>query len=559
MKWLMVAIVVMALALPAAASAANCDTAPAWTGTGPTTTVSAGQSIQTAVNNTSAGGTVIVANGSYSSFSLTKNVRVMAQTRYGATVSSGPTQTAGWIDGFVITSGPVNADYSGDSVFTNNRILDGSGQMYHSWKPSGKLILWGNDVRDPDNDTDYGFQFYASNSAEICHNYLWGQFDQAVSFKEGDVNPTIGYNTLEGGEYAGFFIGQNGNSNGLGLVKCNPCSVHHNWIGKSGNGFRSVGPIRPWHFTGTINVHDNVVVGAQEGIEVNCGPGPIADRDGCGDGLIRLTNNAFAGRVDGSTPMLGCFLESYGSASTGTNGPLTVTADGMRCWDTQLKYAWNLPLTLTHTTTGSNPQISPLGPAPKFDPDLHLLGGTPPSGDTTPPSAVPNLKRNDVKTESDPGRIWFTWDPATDDVGVDHYREYRDGLLVDAAVSPSLANPGPGDYVGDGTLAPCSDHPVGIEAVDAAGNVGTRTTVTMKTNGCDTVPPETTLTVFPADATGFSWAFGSDDAGAHFECSWQGGAYQPCEPGYAFKVRAVDAAGNVDATPVVVTWGPATR
>ena len=159
--------------------------------------------------------------------------------------------------------------------------------------------------------------------------------------------------------------------------------------------------------------------------------------------------------------------ESYGSASTGTRGPLVVTADNTRCWDTGLKYAWNLPLTLTNTTTGSNPQTSPVGPNPKFDPDLSLLGGgTPPPGDTTAPTAPTNITRDAARTTT--STIWFTWTPSTDNVAVAHYNEYRDGTLVDSAVSPDKATAG--DWVG-GTLTACTNHTVGLEAVDSAGNV----------------------------------------------------------------------------------------
>jgi hypothetical protein len=484
--------------LPASAHAADCNTAPTWSGTG-TTTVASGGSIQSAINAAPTGGTVVVSDGSYSSFTLTKNVRVIAQNRYGATVPSIPSQTAGWVEGFVISNGPVQADYASDVVFINNRILDGSGQMFESWKPNGKLTIWGNDMRDPDNDTDYGIQTYASKNTEICHNYLWGQFDQTISIKEGDVNPSIGYNTIEGGEYAGIFVGQEAD-NGLGPTTCNPCSVHHNWVGRSGSGFRSVGAIRIWHERGTVDVHDNVVVGGESGVEVNCAGGSFTPRTGCPDGTIKLTNNAFAGKVDGTSRMLGCVIQTYGPGSTGTYGPLQITSTGLRCWDAPLTYHLEPPFTHTGTTTGSNPQTSPAGPAPKFDPDLHLLGGSTPPPNDAPPSAVTNLKRNDAKTEADTQHlIWFTWDPATDDVGIDHYREYRDGNLVDPNVSKALSNPGAGDSIGDGSLAVCSSHTAGLEAVDTAGNIGPRTTVTMKTGGCAPPPP-------PPPTSEFTWA-----------------------------------------------------
>ena len=124
---------------PAVSQAANCETAPEWTGTGPTTTVPAGGSINTAITNTpgddpntaatNEGGTVIVPNGAYAAFTVSKRVRVIAQNRYGAVVPNAR-QTAGWVEGFDFTNGPVNASGgTGESVFAHNRVWNGTGRV----------------------------------------------------------------------------------------------------------------------------------------------------------------------------------------------------------------------------------------------------------------------------------------------------------------------------------------------------------------------------------------------------------------------------------------------
>jgi hypothetical protein len=77
-----------------------------------------------------------------------------------------------------------------------------------------------------------------------------------------------------------------------------------------------------------------------------------------------------------------------------------------------------------------------------------------------------------------------------------------------------------------------------------------------------TPPPETAITAGPTGPTGDSspsFAFGSNESDASFECSLDGTGFTACsspqsyasvtESPHTFAVRAVDAAGNVDPTP----------
>jgi hypothetical protein len=85
----------------------------------------------------------------------------------------------------------------------------------------------------------------------------------------------------------------------------------------------------------------------------------------------------------------------------------------------------------------------------------------------------------------------------------------------------------------------------------------------------DRTPPETTITAGPANPSGASVTIGfqGSDVGVgvlRFECALDGGAFAVCTnpqilnnlaPGeHTFRVRAVDRAGNVDATPAIVVW-----
>jgi hypothetical protein len=86
----------------------------------------------------------------------------------------------------------------------------------------------------------------------------------------------------------------------------------------------------------------------------------------------------------------------------------------------------------------------------------------------------------------------------------------------------------------------------------------------------DTTAPDTTITSAPADPSSNSSAtfeFTGSDAGtgvASYECRLDGGAWGACASsyqltglstgGHTFEVRAIDSAGNVDATPATHNW-----
>lgn len=110
-------------------------------------------------------------------------------------------------------------------------------------------------------------------------------------------------------------------------------------------------------------------------------------------------------------------------------------------------------------------------------------------------------------------------------------------------------------------------HTFVVRARDAAGNVSA---VETHSWFADSAAPETTITAGPSGATWtepFTFEFsGADDATAtvRFECRLGAAAYAPCaspvshsfghEGAFLFSVRAVDAAGNRDATPATRSW-----
>lgn len=107
-------------------------------------------------------------------------------------------------------------------------------------------------------------------------------------------------------------------------------------------------------------------------------------------------------------------------------------------------------------------------------------------------------------------------------------------------------------------------HSLVVRSTDAAQNVAEiRFSWTQ-----DSVRPQTQLTSGPATSAPVNTARATltfaSEAGARFECSLDGGAWQPCASPvtygglangpHTFSVRAVDAAGNVDGTPITRSW-----
>jgi hypothetical protein len=103
-----------------------------------------------------------------------------------------------------------------------------------------------------------------------------------------------------------------------------------------------------------------------------------------------------------------------------------------------------------------------------------------------------------------------------------------------------------------------------VRARDQAGNVSAPASYTW---AIDTSPPDTTITGGPANSSTsgptVSFTF-SSEAGATFQCRMDSGSFSACtspftatgltDGSHTFHVRALDAAGNVDASPATRTW-----
>jgi hypothetical protein len=135
---------------------------------------------------------------------------------------------------------------------------------------------------------------------------------------------------------------------------------------------------------------------------------------------------------------------------------------------------------------------------------------------------------------------------------------------------------------GDPTEAlPDGQHTFGVRAIDVDGNVDqTPAQRSFSVDSDEPMPvpgpspgPETEITDGPDEGDLLvvptaSFEFSSDEPGAGFECTVDGGAFVACEPphtlegladgGHRFEVRAVDAEGVPDSTPAARGFGVAT-
>ena len=109
-------------------------------------------------------------------------------------------------------------------------------------------------------------------------------------------------------------------------------------------------------------------------------------------------------------------------------------------------------------------------------------------------------------------------------------------------------------------------HTFRVFATDGLSNVGT---TAARSWIVDTQAPDTTFLGGPAagstsPTSSATFSFASPDSSARFECRLDGAAFTPCTSprtltgvpngDHTFAVRAVDAAGNRDATPSTRTW-----
>jgi CSLREA domain-containing protein len=246
--------------------------------------------------------------------------------------------------------------------------------------------------------------------------------------------------------------------------------------------------------------------------------------------------------------------------------------------------------------TGSNrPQLviryTSAGPAPTATPtNTSVLPTATPTNTAVPPTATPT--NTTTPADTTPPDTLFTLsgmppNPSSDSsasfsfTGNDNQTEAA-ALEFECSLdeAPFADCVSPHQVVG---LNPGS-HTFAVQAVDAAGNTDpspleytwmielapTATATTAPTSTpvpADTTTPETTLDTWPSattTSTSATFTFSANEAGSIFECALDDGQFSLCSSGitypnltiggHVFSVRAIDAAGNVEATPAMYAW-----
>jgi subtilisin len=163
--------------------------------------------------------------------------------------------------------------------------------------------------------------------------------------------------------------------------------------------------------------------------------------------------------------------------------------------------------------------------------------------DTTPPETSITAGPTGVVTTRTPAFSFSANDPGA-----------RFECRVDSGAWASCTSPQVPSALADG------QHTFAVRATDASGN--TDATPATRTFSVDATAPDTELTSGPSGPTREStpsFGFSSADGSARFECRVNSGGWSPCssphgvaalpDGAHTFSVRAIDAAGNADATP----------
>jgi hypothetical protein len=149
-------------------------------------------------------------------------------------------------------------------------------------------------------------------------------------------------------------------------------------------------------------------------------------------------------------------------------------------------------------------------------------------------------------------------------VGAAYRRQFSAGtVVVNPTLSPVRVELG-AEYLGaDGARVTS----VTLEATSGAVLLATGGQGDGDPNPSDTVPPETTITSAPpatSRSSSASFSFSANETNARFQCRLDSGSFAGCTSpatyaglaagNHTFAVRAIDPAGNVDATPASHSW-----
>jgi chitodextrinase len=179
--------------------------------------------------------------------------------------------------------------------------------------------------------------------------------------------------------------------------------------------------------------------------------------------------------------------------------------------------------------------------------DCNALKGGRPSPDFMPPSAPAGLTATAVASTAS---VALTWGASTDDTGPVSYRVYRNGALVTTVTSTDWSDTG---------IAPGTTNTYSVRGIDAAGNLGDATNVTVTVDFSPPAAPASLAAVWAGGPSRveLTWPAATDDLGVvAYEVSRDGtvlgtttstaftdSAVAPATT-YSYAVVAIDGGGN---------------
>ncbi|HUS26104.1 MAG TPA: DUF4082 domain-containing protein [Nevskiaceae bacterium] len=175
---------------------------------------------------------------------------------------------------------------------------------------------------------------------------------------------------------------------------------------------------------------------------------------------------------------------------------------------------------------------------------------TPPTGDTTAPTAPANL----TAVATSPTQVNLTWNASTDNIGVTKYTIYRGGTLLGEATGTSYL---------DSTATASTSYSYAVKAQDAAGNVSAAsntaqlTTPTPADTTAPSAPGSLKATSTAATQVALGWNASTDNVGVSKYLVYRGSTLLGQTTGttftdttvtpstaYNYTIKAQDAAGN---------------
>jgi hypothetical protein len=321
--------------------------AAAWNGAGRTLAATP-STLSSAVASAAPGDTVELADGVYNgaSVTLSKAIRLRAKHQFGAVLVGGATPrfandtgvgshastavavraSGAMVEGLEIRYYGVGIDLSrvANVIVQGNRVVSMYSAGIQIWDAISTRVRC-NEVLDPylaqdptgsvtsgpdiaEAQSDYGVSVYGTRDTRVEHNYFNGVFNQTLSFKEGNWDPYVGYNTFDGAALNALIFGQNRPDNGPYSFTSLPRDIDRGTLVAEYNVFREAygvrngapvvyymrSPIRVWHVNGNAIVRGNVIEEAEQGVLLECRSGSEA---GCDAGTTAVTGNVIAGRV----------------------------------------------------------------------------------------------------------------------------------------------------------------------------------------------------------------------------------------------------------------------